>query len=95
MPVDFPTEDEEAAYGRYAGAPSQADLERVFLLDKGFAAVEAELRAWVAARSWTSGDGPKAIFIDAVGWLRERDVLLPGVTTLARLVVQVRDDTTR
>ena len=25
-------------------------------------------------------DGPKAIFTDAVRWLRERDVLLPGVT---------------
>ena len=49
---------------------------------------------WVAARSWTSGDGPKAIFLDAVRWLRERKVLLPGVTTLARLVARVRDDTT-
>jgi hypothetical protein len=49
--------------------------------------------AWVAARSWTSGDGPKAIFIDGVGWLRERKVLLPGVTTLARLVASARDDT--
>jgi hypothetical protein len=49
----------------------------VFGLEE-FATVEAELRAWVAARSWTSGDGPKAIFADAVGWLRERDVLLPG-----------------
>ncbi|WP_433177373.1 DUF4158 domain-containing protein [Actinoallomurus sp. CA-150999] len=44
---------------------------------------------------WTSGDGPKAIFTDGVGWLRERKVLLPGVTTLARLVASVRDDTTK
>jgi hypothetical protein len=48
----------------------------------------------VAARAWTSGDGPKAIFLDAMAWLRERKVLLPGVTTLARLVARVRDDTT-
>jgi len=177
MPVEFLTDVEAAAYGRYAGSPSRVDLERVFFLDdedralverhrgdhmklgfglqlvtvrwvgmfledpldvpvvvldfvaeqlgvadpscvkrysertktrfdhqweirlahglKEFTAVEDELRAWVAARSWTSGAGPKAIFTDAVGWLRERDVLLPGVSTLARLVAQVRDDTTR
>jgi hypothetical protein len=175
--VEFLTDDEVAAYGRYAEVPSRVDLERVFFLDdedralierhrgehmrlgfslqlvtarwvgafledpldvpvvvldfvaeqlgiadpsqvkrcterrktrfdhqwgirrvyglREFAAVEGELRAWVAARSWTSGDDPKAIFADAVGWLRERGVLLPGVTTLARLVAQVRDDTTR
>ena len=51
-----------------------------------------ELRDWVDARSWTTGDGPKAIFVDAVRWLREHDVLLPSVTTLARLVAKVRDD---
>jgi Domain of unknown function (DUF4158) len=178
MPVvDFLTDDEAAAYGRYAGVPSQADLERGFFLDdqdralvdrhrgehmklgfslqlvtvrwagafledpldvpgavlefvagqlgvadpsfvkrytertktrfdhqweirrafglREFTGAEAELRAWVAARSWTSGDGPKAIFTDAVAWLREHQVLLPGVTTLARLVAQVRDDTTK
>jgi hypothetical protein len=48
----------------------------------------------VVARSWTSGDGPKAIFTDGVAWLRERKVLLPGVTTLTRLVAKIRDDTT-
>ena len=62
---------------------------------KDFASVEPDFVAWVAARSWTSGDGPKAIFSDGVGWLRERKVLLPGVTTLARLVAKVRDDTTK
>src|SRR5437773_1298353 len=33
MPVEFLTDDEAAACGRYAGSPSQADLERVFFLD--------------------------------------------------------------
>src|SRR5260370_28509094 len=33
MPVEFLTDDEAAAYGRYAEAPSQTDLERVFFLD--------------------------------------------------------------
>lgn len=62
---------------------------------RDFAEVEAELVAWVDARAWTTGDGPKAIFGDAVVWLRERGVLLPGVTTLARLVARVRDEATQ
>ena len=49
----------------------------------------------MAARAWTSGDGPKAIFADAVGWLWDRDVLLPGVSRLARLVARERDAATQ
>jgi hypothetical protein len=177
MPVEFLTDDEAAAYGRYTGPPSQADLDRVFFLDdadlelvgrhrgehmragfalqlttvrwlgtflgdpldvpgevldfiagqlgvadpsqvkryterektrfdhqweirrargyREFAAAEAEFSGWVAARSRATGDGPKAIFADGLAWLRERKVVLPGVTTLARLVASVRDESTR
>jgi TnpA family transposase len=56
-----------------------------------FTAVQAELTRWVDDRAWTTGDGPRAVFDGAVGWLRERQVLLPGATTLTRLVAQVRD----
>jgi len=59
---------------------------------RDFAAAEAELVRWVDDRAWNTGDGPKALFDGAVVWLRERRVLLPGVTTLARLVARVRDE---
>jgi hypothetical protein len=172
VPVEFLTDEEAAAFGRFSGAPSQAELDRAFFLDdadraliakrrgahnrlgfalqlttvrslgtfladpldvpnavleylaeqleiadpscvkryterratrfehaeeiksayglRDFAEVEGELEGWVEARAWTTGDGPKAIFYDAVGWLSERGVVLPGVTTLARLVARVR-----
>lgn len=60
-----------------------------------FSAAEAELGAWVDAQAWTSGDGPKALFDGSVLWLRERKVLLPGLSTLARLVARVRDEATQ
>ena len=60
-----------------------------------FAAADEDLERWVDARAWTTGDGPRAIFDDAVAWLFERRVLLPGVTTLARLVARVSDEATQ
>lgn len=33
MPVEFLTDEQATAFGRFAGCPRQADLERVFLLD--------------------------------------------------------------
>lgn len=57
---------------------------------RDFAAVSGAFERWIAARAWMTGDGPRAIFTDAVDWLRQHDVLLPGVTTLARLVARER-----
>ena len=69
-----------------------AEEVRAVLGLRDFADADMELTGWVDARAWTTGDGPKAIFTDAVAWLLERNVLLPGVTTLTRLVAQARDE---
>ncbi|MEV7213389.1 DUF4158 domain-containing protein [Kitasatospora cineracea] len=58
---------------------------------RDFAEVRDELVVWLDARAWTTGEGPKALFEAAVGWLRERRVLLPGVSRFARLVASVRE----
>lgn len=49
-----------------------------------------ELRVFLSARAWTSSEGPVRLFERAVLWLRERKVLLPGVSILTRLVAEVR-----
>ncbi len=58
-----------------------------------FAQSQRDFELWLDARAWMTGDGPRAVLSEAVGWLRERDVLLPGVTTLARLVARARTKT--
>jgi hypothetical protein len=176
MPVEFLTDDEAAAYGRYAGVPSREELDRMFFIDdadraliarrrgdhtrlglalqlttvrylgtflpdplevptvvlgrlagqlqiadpscvkryterrttpfehreeiktayglREFAGAEAEFAQWARSRAWNTGQGPKTIFADGVRWLRSNAVLLPGVTTLARLVARIRDEAT-
>jgi hypothetical protein len=59
-----------------------------------FSEAEEEFARWVHARAWNTDDGPKTIFTDGVRWLRENAVLLPGVTTIARLVSRLRDEAT-
>ncbi|HEY6798466.1 MAG TPA: Tn3 family transposase [Kineosporiaceae bacterium] len=58
-----------------------------------FAAAQEQVASWLTDRSWTTGDGPKALFDAAVGWMRDRRVLLPGITTLIELVAGVRTAT--
>ncbi len=50
------------------------EIKRAFGL-QDFAAAEEDLERWVDARAWTTGDGPRAIFDDAVVWLFERRVV--------------------
>ena len=176
MPVEFLTDDEAAAYGRYAGVPSREELDRMFFLDdadraliakrrgdhtrlglalqlttvrylgtflpdpldvptvvlerlagqlqiadpscvkryterrttpfehreeikaayglREFSEAEGRFARWARSRAWNTGQGPKTIFADGVQWLRSNAVLLPGVTTLARLVARVREEAT-
>jgi hypothetical protein len=54
-----------------------------------FASVREELSRWIDNRAWTTGSGPKAIFDGVIVWLRRRQVLLPAVKELERLVSRV------
>lgn len=62
---------------------------------RDFASAEEELSAWIGDRAWTTGEGPRALFGGAVAWLRERRVLLPGLSVLTRLVASVREAATQ
>ncbi len=49
------------------------------------------LRRWLYTRTWLSNERPSHLFDRAAGWLIERKVLLPGISTLTRLIAQIRD----
>jgi Domain of unknown function (DUF4158) len=55
-----------------------------------FAEVQGELVGWIADQAWMTGDGPTAIFVGAIEWLRSRNALLPGITTLDALIAEGR-----
>ena len=60
-----------------------------------FAEAEEELSRWIDDRAWVTGDGPYTLFDAAVGRLRDRQVLLPAASTLARLVGRIGEEATQ
>lgn len=55
-----------------------------------FASAEEAAREFMEARAWTRPERPSQLFDQLVAWLRSQKVLLPGVSTVARLVSEVR-----
>ncbi|MEM9774909.1 MAG: DUF4158 domain-containing protein, partial [Chloroflexota bacterium] len=46
------------------------------------------------ARAWVNNERPSLMFDFATSWLMQNKVLLPGVTTLVRLIAEIRDRAT-
>jgi TnpA family transposase len=53
------------------------------------------LSRWLYTRTWLTNERPSHLFERATEWLIQQKVLLPGISTLTRLIAQIRDRVTR
>ena len=74
-----------------AGAMPRPIRDRYGFRDlEGDAAAGFRLTRWLYVLCWTGDDRPGLLFDRATTWLLAHKVLLPGITTLERLISRVR-----
>ena len=89
-------ESAEAVFARYLGRDETRREHAAEIQDRfGYRPLtdpseSFRLTRWLYARAWLASERPSVLFDLATARLVERKVLLPGVTTLARLVARVR-----